>query len=183
MKEVVALSEIEKNENCCCGEASRKVLVEYLYLDLQTCDRCCGTDYVLEEVLKTLAPALQLAGYEVEFRRIEMSTRELAEQYSFLSSPTIRVNGYDICSTVEENVCGCCSNISRTAVDCRVFRYKGQSYEIPPKEMLAEAILRSTFSVNIDDNRGCGKYEMPENLKIFYDGKNVKDKCSGGSNS
>lgn len=178
------MPKIEKNENCCCSEASRKVLVEYLYLDLQTCNRCFGTDAILEEVLKTLAPALQLAGYEVEFRKIEMSTRELAEQYRFLSSPTIRVNGNDICSTVEENACGCCSNISGTAVDCRVFSYKGKSYEIPPKEMLADAILNSTFNVNVHDNCTCGQYEMPENLKTFFNGKRTtRNKCAGESNS
>ncbi len=178
------MNKIEKKKysNCGCGgDINRKIFVEYLYLDLQTCHRCVGTDTILEEVLKTLAPALQLAGYEVEFRKIEMSTRELAEQYRFLSSPTVRVNGYDICESVVENNCDCCSDISGAAVDCRIFQYNGKCYEIPPKEMLAEAILHSIF--NTPDDCVCGEYVMPENLKIFYDGKNIKNKCSGGSNS
>ena len=32
----------------------KKILVEYLYLDLDTCDRCIGTDTVLEEVIDEL---------------------------------------------------------------------------------------------------------------------------------
>jgi hypothetical protein len=51
---------------------------------------------VLDEVMATLTPALKLAGYEVEYNKIEMKTAELARQYQFLSSPTIRVNGRDI---------------------------------------------------------------------------------------
>jgi hypothetical protein len=80
--------------SCGCGESSgKKVLVEYLYLDLQTCERCIGTDKVLAGVLTILTPALQLAGYEVEYHKIEMRTAEIAEKHQFLSSPTIRVNG------------------------------------------------------------------------------------------
>ena len=49
----------------------KAVKIEYLYLDLNTCSRCCGTD-----------------------------------------------------------------------VTCRVFTYEGADYEVPPKAMLAEEILR-----------------------------------------
>jgi NAD-dependent dihydropyrimidine dehydrogenase PreA subunit len=80
----------EKLEEPCCSyrnddSSSRTILVEYLYLDLQSCDRCIGTDKVLEEVLTTLTPALQLAGYEVEYNRIEIETATKAIQYQFVS--------------------------------------------------------------------------------------------------
>ena len=169
---------------CSCGcEATpeKKVIIEYLYLDLQTCDRCIGTDNVLDEVVLTITPALKLAGYEVEYRKIEMETAKVAEQYRFLSSPTIRVNGQDICKSVAENSCGCCSDISGTDVDRRVFEYNGESYEVPPKEMLAEAILNAVFE-QIEAGCSCSKYELPENLKTFYKGKKSKSGCScGGS--
>ena len=127
---------------CGCEAASeKKIVVEYLYLDLETCDRCIGTEKVLDEVMMALTPALNIAGFKVEYNKIEMKTAEIAEQYRFLSSPTIRVNGYDICQSVAENSCGCCSDISGADVDCRVFEYNGEIYEVPPKEMLAEAIL------------------------------------------
>jgi hypothetical protein len=63
---------------------------------MQTCNRCIGTDAVLDEVMATLTPALKLAGYKIEYNKIEMKTAELARQYQFLSSPTIRVNCRDI---------------------------------------------------------------------------------------
>ncbi|MDD4688894.1 MAG: DUF2703 domain-containing protein [Eubacteriales bacterium] len=172
----------EPEEACCycgCESASeKKIVVEYLYLDLQSCDRCIGTDNVLDEVMITLTPALQIAGYEVEYKKIKMETAELAEQYRFLSSPTIRVNGQDICQSVTENSCDCCSDISGTDVDCRVFEYNGESFEVPPKEMLADAILRTVFSFYEEACCCNSEYELPDNLKLFFEGKKNKSSCS-----
>ena len=62
------------SENCCpdypscCekgGPSEKRVVVDYLYLDLKTCDRCIGTGDILDEVMKELTPVLELAGYEV----------------------------------------------------------------------------------------------------------------------
>lgn len=169
---------------CCsrgCAETSaNKGVVEYLYLDLQSCDRCMGTEHVLDEVMTILTPALRLAGYEVEYRKVEMRTAELAERFQFLSSPTVRVNGQDICGSVRENNCGCCGEISGTDVDCRVFEYKGETYEVPPKEMLAEAVLRTLFG-SAESACFCGgEYRLPENLKAFYDGKRLRSCGSCG---
>ncbi len=175
----------QESEDCCsCGcdaDSDKKVFVEYLYLDLQTCDRCLGTEKVLDEVLSTLSPVLNLAGYEMEYKKIEIATAELAEKYQFLSSPTIRVNGRDVCDSVAENSCACCSDISGTDVDCRVFEYKGETYEVAPKEMLADATLHAVFG---DANSGCfcGRYKLPENLKNFFAGKATKSGCSCGGN-
>lgn len=171
-------------EACCsCGEAAseRKIVVEYLYLDLQTCNRCIETDKVLDEVMLTLTPALKLAGFEVAYHKVEMETEELATQYQFLSSPTIRVNGLDICQSVVENRCGCCSDFSGTNVDCRVFEYNGATYEVPPKEMLAETILQTVFG-QTKSGCCCVGYELPENLKDFFEGKKHKSGCSCGGN-
>ena len=146
--------------------------VEYLFLDLKTCDRCIGTDQVLEEVLKELQPTFALTGYSINYQKIEIATAELAEQYHFLSSPTIRVNGKDICDQVLESDCGCCGEISGTAVDCRVFEYEGELYEVPPKEMLVEAILRDAFRT--DAKQEDENYCLPENLRQFFAGKEAK---------
>lgn len=170
---------IADNARCTCSETSgMKLLVQYLYLDLQTCDRCIGTDEVLDEVMEILIPALTLAGFDVEYDKVEMSTEEIAEAYRFLSSPTIRVNGEDIFQTVAENSCGCCSDISGTDVDCRVFVYRGEVYEVPPKEMLATAILEKAFVSKVSRCE-CGEYELPENLKTFYEGKKMQQ-CTCG---
>ena len=77
-----------------------KQRIEYLYLDLKTCDRCVGTDAVLDEVVETLRPALELAGYQLSYRKQEVYTVEIAASYRFLSSPTILVNGQDIFDTI-----------------------------------------------------------------------------------
>lgn len=173
----------ETAEPCCscgCSETIDKMaLVEYLYLDLSTCDRCIGTDGVLDEVMMTITPALQLAGFVVEYNKIEIKTVELAVKHRFLSSPTIRVNGQDICGAVKENSCGCCSEISGSDVDCRLFEYKGETYEVPPKEMVAEGVLRTVFG-QLENSCSCGNYELPENLKAFYDGKKSVSACSCG---
>lgn len=165
--------------SCGCEAASeKKLVVEYLYLDLKTCERCIGTDDVLDGVMLTLTPALKLAGYEVEYSKVEMKTAELATDHQFLSSPTIRVNGRDICRSVAENSCGCCSEISGTDVNCRVFEHNGETYEVPPKEMLAEAVLRAVFE-GAEGTCACGgAYELPENLKAFFEGRKKISACS-----
>lgn len=159
--------------SCCKGANQKQAAIEYLYLDLSTCDRCIGTDSVLEEVVAVLTPALELAGYPVTLNKVEITSLELAKQYSFQSSPTIRVNGRDICLSVEESSCDCCSEISGTKTDCRVFRYEGTDYEVPPKEMLAEGILQALFAADCSCCTG-EEYTVPDNLIEFFQGKNAK---------
>lgn len=172
-----------KDGNCCCSSecstpAKKEVNVEYLFLDLNTCDRCIGTDEVLEDVLNDITPTFELAGYTVNYKKIEISTPELAEKYRFLSSPTIRVNGKDICETVMESDCGCCGDIAGVSVDCRVFEYEGKTYEVPTKEMLADAILKAFYA---PADCSCTTYQIPENLKRFFEGKkNNESNCSCG---
>ena len=113
-------------ESDACAELGngKEVFVEYLYLDLNTCERCIGTDLELVEVLDILTPALRLAGYDVQYKKIEMSTAELAREHRFLSSPTIRVNGRDIGGLVKENGCGCCSDISGSVMAAKAVRIR-----------------------------------------------------------
>ena len=86
---------------------NKQVKIEYLYLDLVVCDRCVGTDQVLDEAVSAIKPVLEMAGYTIDYQKKEMSTISDAIEYKFLSSPTIRVNDRDICSEVKENDCGC----------------------------------------------------------------------------
>lgn len=175
-----------KEECCCCGSASqtkKEVKIEYLYLDLKTCDRCVGTDAVLDEVVSVLQPALELAGYQISYRKQEISTAEIAASYRFLSSPTILVNGQDIFSTITESDCGCCGDIAGVQVDCRVFEHDGKTYEVPTKEMLADAILKKIYHPAACI---CGEYQLPENLKRFFAGKEKKAAsscCCGGTSN
>lgn len=174
-----------KEECFCCGSTSKgkkEIKIEYLYLDLKTCDRCVGTDAVLDEVVEALRPALELAGYQLSYRKQEVYTVEIAASYRFLSSPTILVNGQDIFDTITESDCGCCGDIAGVQVDCRVFEHDGKTYEVPTGEMLADAILKAIYHPNVCT---CGEYQLPENLKRFFAGKEKKAAsscCCGTSN-
>ena len=161
-------------------ETAKEIKIEYLYLDLNTCDRCIGTDGVLEEVIRKLSPAFALAGYRISYRKTEIASEQDALSHRFLSSPTIRVNGVDVCDSVRESDCACCGEISGSQVDCRVFEYDGKLFEVPPQEMLAEAILKTAFAPPADPP--AEECRIPENLKRFFRGKDKKKSCCcGGS--
>jgi NAD-dependent dihydropyrimidine dehydrogenase PreA subunit len=168
---------------CACESAAagtKTVAIDYLYLDLTSCERCIGTDQVLDEVVAAITPALKLAGYQVAYQKTEMATADIALQHRFQSSPTIRVNGRDIATAVAENHCGCCSAISNSDVDCRVFEYEGATYEVPPKQMLAEGILRAVFGSPADAQEQ-ERFQLPDNLISFFNGK-TQQKCACGGN-
>ena len=66
-------------ESCCCDTKKKKTVeVLYLYLDLNTCERCVGTDKVLESVLAELRSAFELAGYSLEYQKVKIETAEMA---------------------------------------------------------------------------------------------------------
>lgn len=168
---------MNKQKQRCRSSKKKGITIEYLYLDLNTCARCVGTDSVLEDVIKVLTPAFALAGYGISYRKTQIATEEDAILHRFVSSPTIRVNGTDICNSVQENNCSCCGDIAGTQVNCRVYSYKGKLYEVPPAEMIAEAILKTAFQPKVFSFR-LRKYVLPDNLKKFFDGKTRKCKDS-----
>ncbi len=165
------------SDGCCCNggvvaKTNKKVLVEYMYLDLKVCTRCIDNMYVLERALYKVIPTLALAGYKVDLKRIEITDEGSAKEHRFVSSPTIRVNGYDICETVEESDCDCCRDICNTDVDCRVFRYDGVESEVAPEAMIIDGVMRYASAsppVPEDD------YVLPENLRRFFEGKRGND--------
>lgn len=141
------------------------VTIDFLYLDLNTCDRCMATDDTLNESISVLTPLLQTLNYAVEINRVNITTKELAEQYRFISSPTIRVNGVDICNELRESDCKDCGDLCGDSVDCRVFVYNGEEYEEPPVVMIVDGILRALFG---QPNSSENVYEVPENLKNYF---------------
>ena len=167
------------DNRCGCGcetAAPNQVLVEFLYLDATTCERCMGTQQVLESVLAAVEPTLAQAGLTLVYRKLEMSTPELAAQYGFLSSPTIRVNGTDIGGAVQENPCACCGELCGTEVACRVFEQDGQWFEVPPRDLLTRNLLRAAFAqreagCSCEAGCACTSAPLPENLATFYKGR------------
>jgi hypothetical protein len=154
-------------ETCC--PSTKALNVEYLYLDLQSCDRCQSTDKRLEKALTLLRPILHELGYHANLSKIHMSTQALAIQHRFLSSPTIRINGCDLFETITENNCGCCSEISGHDTDCRTFMEDGESVNAPSVKLLIERILRHVLNGHQAESNQA--YVLPENLKQFYQKK------------
>lgn len=163
----------------CCGVISnnigkeikmndKKITIDFLYLDLSVCTRCQGTDNSLDEALSEIAKVLEATGYEVIVNKVEINSEELAIAYKFVSSPTIRVNGYDIQMDVKESLCESCGDLCGDEVDCRVWVYDGNEYNVPPKAMIVEAILKAVYGgykgVPVLEQ----EYTVPENLRRFY---------------
>lgn len=158
----------------------REVVIEFLYLDLDTCDRCQDTEKNLDEAIDIFKSVADCLNYKVAIHKINVNTEELAKQYSFESSPTIRVNDKDILGEIKENPCPACSEINGTDTACRVFNYAGKSYNEPPTAMILEGILKAIYEKNIVSIKKA--YTLPTNLKGFYTNTNQQtDACSCGN--
>lgn len=157
---------------------SKNLKIDFLYLDLNTCDRCMATDSTLQEALLELSGVLNTLGCKVKVNKVNITTRELAEQYHFLSSPTIRVNGFDICGSITENNCCSCGAICGDDVDCRTFSYEGKIYEQPPKAMLIDGILRAIYGQPMQEK---AVYTLPANLERFFTGSKQTNSMKEGN--
>ncbi|ADL06090.1 arsenite efflux transporter metallochaperone ArsD [Lacrimispora saccharolytica] len=147
----------------------KQLLIDFLYLDLNTCERCMATDETLKQALKILSGVFDTLGLEVKINSVNITSRELAEEYRFISSPTIRVNGVDICNELVESECADCGDLCGDSVDCRVFVYEGKNYEQPPVPMIVDGILKAIYG---GQSQGTETYKLPDNLDKFFSGKN-----------
>ncbi|MGB9792541.1 MAG: DUF2703 domain-containing protein, partial [Thermacetogeniaceae bacterium] len=140
------------------------------YLDLSVCERCQGTESSLEEALDEVKRVLELTGVEVIVNKIHIDSEEKAVRYRFRSSPTIRINGKDIQLETKESLCESCGDLCGDEVDCRVWVYNGKEYNVPPKGMIVDAILREVYGSGDDSPKSDERkdYELPENLKKFF---------------
>jgi hypothetical protein len=149
--------------------------IEFLFLDLEVCEPCRGTDSSLEEALVEVSHVLEATGIEVNVRKIHVQSAEQALELGFVSSPTIRVNGRDIQLEVKESLCPSCGDLCGGDVDCRVWVYRGKEYSVPPKGLIIEAILREVYSKQSDTAaKPAPLSELPENLKNFFAAKKTK---------
>ncbi len=169
----------EKSSGCCCGAGGccapqskeKNVHIDFLYLDLDVCARCQGTEKNLDEAVREVSGVLRSAGYEVTVNKVNIASKELAEEYRFLSSPTIRVNGKDIAPEVKENCCTDCGDLCGDKVDCRVWSFNGVDYTEPPKALLVNAILKEVYSDEKDTKTDTREYSLPHNLAVFFAGR------------
>jgi hypothetical protein len=151
----------------CCDAPKKSLVVDYLYLDMTTCERCQSADSSLKEALGTMSGTLDALGYAVKLNEVNIASRELAAKYRFVSSPTIHVNGIDIFNDVDEGDCTHCGTLSGGSVDCRVFMYEGKEYEQPPVAMIVDGIMRNLHKSPAKRDE---PYTLPDNLEKFFSG-------------
>jgi hypothetical protein len=164
-------------KSCCgCGSSccepqqeKKRVVIDFLYLDLIVCTRCQGAESSLDDALMEVAKVLETTGTEVKVNKININTKQLAEEYKFLSSPTIRVNGKDIAMEVRETLCQECGDLCGSETECRSWIYEGVEYSEPPKAMIIEAVLKEVFGGG-DKSEQVKPYVLPKNLETFFAG-------------
>ncbi|MDO4502817.1 MAG: DUF2703 domain-containing protein [Coriobacteriia bacterium] len=145
-------------------ERKETVIIDYLYLDQSVCDRCQGTDTRVFAAVDILRPIMDMAGYNLVVNRVEIENEYLAQRFEFASSPTVRVNGVDICPEIIENECDCCRTLSSYDVFCRQFDFNGKLYEVPPTAYVVKRILEIVFK---GEKPSYEPFEMPENIRGF----------------
>lgn len=148
----------------------RPVTIDFLYLDLDTCERCVATGETVDEAVAVLAPVLGRLGRTVSINKVNITTRALAQEWRFVSSPTVRVDGVDICTELKESDCADCGALCGTSTACRVFVFDGQDYEQPPAAMIIDGILRVLYGPGdvVTPHDG---YVVPANLEAYFAGR------------
>lgn len=138
------------------AKGNKKLKIDFLYLDLSTCERCGKTDKVLDDALDELKEEMRDAG-EVIVNKIKIKSDEEARKHGLVRSPTIKINGVDVeeilsgALEVKDNYCESCADICGDSclestgggTQCRVVGYQGKTYEAVPKEMIKEAIIKA----------------------------------------
>jgi glutaredoxin len=123
--------------------------IQILYI--LDCPWCLKTKKLLRESLKELK-------IKASVEEILIDSDKKAKNYQFVGSPTIRINGKDIQEKADKDRCLPCEELTKLTkkatefvkqectCGCRIFFYKGKQYPYPPKEMIKEAILKSSPS-------------------------------------
>lgn len=86
-----------------------------------------------KEALKLVEETIKDSKMELTVKKTKISSEAEAKRLKFPGSLTVRINGADIDPFLKE---------SEGYIGCRIYRYKGQMYEYPPKEMLKSAFYR-----------------------------------------
>jgi hypothetical protein len=153
--------------------ARRTITIDFLYLDLDVCTRCIGTNANLEAALSEVSQILRAADVAVSVTKTLVQSEERAQALGFFSSPTIRLNGKDISLEFRESRCESCESCAcNGTVNCRVWVFQGQEYTEAPKAMIIDAILREVYaSQPAFTPPAVPSEDVPESLKRFFSGK------------
>lgn len=164
--------------------AKRTIGIEFLYLDLNVCEQCKGSESNLEEALADVSLLLEKTGVAVNLTKTHVESLEQALALGFISSPTIRINGRDVALEVKENYCSSCSELSGDETYCRVWNFGGEEFSTAPKSLVIEAILKEIYGTSSKESASEISPEQIaksyDNLKRFFEGRNAQ---SGKSNA
>lgn len=158
--------------------APRKLDIDFLFLDLNTCTRCVGTNTNLEKALAAVAHVLNLIGVEQKLNKVLIDSAEKAQTHRFVTSPTIRVNGRDIALETKESRCDACTDLCgcNEGTQCRVWSYRGEEYTEAPEAMIVEAVLQEVFRLpQLASAAAAQNPAVPENLQKFFAGQAAKN--------
>lgn len=173
----------------CCGGAStapaaagpwpaapspRRLNVELLVIDLESCARCVPTGEQLRDAIRLVAPAADAMDIGLTYRETVVQTAEEAKARALLSSPTIRVNGRDIDQDVRESECESCGDLTEggVSVDCREWHYRGQVYSAAPLALLVERLMDAMLTLDeLPPITPEPLAELPANLVTYFANK------------
>ena len=132
----------------------------------------------LKQPFAEVARVLELSGVDVTLQKTHVQTEEQARALGFVSSPTIRINGWDIQMVrgnpmnVKESPCECGGALCGQDIDCRDWVYQGQEYDTPPVALIVNAIFREAFAaVEGTLETSSQGDDVPDNLKKFFAAK------------
>jgi len=101
-------------------------VVEILYTD--ACPFWKETLNAINEVAKEF-------NIVITVKKTMIASDEEAKEHRFPGSPTVRINGVDIDPEARETA---------GYIGCRIYTYKGKTYDYPPKQMIKSALQRLT---------------------------------------
>ena len=158
----------------------KTVEIDFMFVDLEICTRCKGTDVNLETALDRVRSVLESAGTQVAVRKILVDTETKAVELGFVSSPTIRVNGRDIALDLRESSCASCGEACgcEGSIDCRVWIYEGKEHTVAPVPMIVDSILSAVYGTKESMLAPQRAESVPKNLKRFFAAKAAKANSS-----
>jgi hypothetical protein len=151
---------------------TRRIAIDFLYLDYEVCTRCQDTEANLVSILAETAAFLTGAGIDVEFRKTLVASEDQARALGFVSSPTIRVNGRDIARELRESECSSCGEVAGlSTMLCRTWVLGGRERDDAPPAVIIDAILREVYEGGRPPAEVAPLAVLPDNLRRFFAGK------------
>jgi aconitase A len=156
----------------------QQVDIDFLFLDLTSCTRCIGTNEHLETAIDAVKQVLTLTNTQLNINKVLIDSEEKAKEYQFVSSPTIRVNGYDIALETRESRCEACTDLCgcQEGTNCRIWVYQGEEYTQAPVAMIVDAILQEVYGGLPRKPEKVSEHydEVPQNLQNFFASQNMQ---------